>query len=140
MPQNLSVSQAAHLVGITRGILQKQIKSGKLSTFEGKVAISELLHLYPETKIVDNTMIERVERIKAKAVRRRVAVERETLDTQILATAINNLKTELTSVKSEYSDLVQTITQKLDIIANTDDANLRYSLIALQEWVRQFSA
>ncbi len=139
MPQHLSISQAARLVGITRSILQKHIKNGTLSTFEGKITVTELLHLYPDAQIVDNTVIERVERIKEKAVRRRVGVARATLDTEILATALTTVKKELTLVTSnvlQYQEVLQVLTEKLRMIEETDDAHLREHIVTLHNWLK----
>lgn len=47
MAKYLSVSRAARLVQVSRGILQQQIQNGKFTTFEGKIVVEDLLWVYP---------------------------------------------------------------------------------------------
>jgi len=49
MPRLITLSRAARLVGVKRGVLQKRIREGELRTFEGELLLSELLHAYPQT-------------------------------------------------------------------------------------------
>lgn len=68
MPQRMTLSRAARLVGVKRGTLQKQIRAGELPSFDGEIEIEGLLKLYPEAQLEDSSMIERVERIMDDAV------------------------------------------------------------------------
>lgn len=68
MTQLLSVSRAARLAGVTRSDLQKRIRRGEITTFEGEVAVSDLLRVYPEVTLEQSGDLERVERIKANAL------------------------------------------------------------------------
>ena len=72
MPQFLTLTRAARLVGITRGALQSRIKAGELATFEGMVSAEDLLRAYPETRLEDNSAFERLAQIKDSAFSRRV--------------------------------------------------------------------
>jgi CDP-4-dehydro-6-deoxyglucose reductase len=65
MSQLLSLTRAARLVGVTRGVLQRRIKKGELATFEGMVTLEELLRAYPEaqSRVVDDAVLERLEQI-----------------------------------------------------------------------------
>ena len=67
MSRFLSLSQAARLVGATRGTIQSHIRQGRLSTFEGQVELGELLKVYPDVSAEDSVMLERLDRIKAQA-------------------------------------------------------------------------
>ena len=70
MSQLLTLTRAARLVGITRGVLQRRIKRGELATFEGMVTLEELLRAYPEaeSRVADDAVLERLERIKDNAL------------------------------------------------------------------------
>jgi CDP-4-dehydro-6-deoxyglucose reductase len=68
MTQLLRLSRAARLAGVTRSELQKRIRRGELSTFEGEIAVSDLLRVYPEVTLEQSGDLERVERIKANAL------------------------------------------------------------------------
>ncbi len=63
MTQLITLSRAARLVGVTRTTLQQQIRDGELTTFEGQLDLSELLRVYPQTKVEDSAMIERADRL-----------------------------------------------------------------------------
>ena len=67
MAKRISLSRAARLVGVKRGVLQQQIRSGELQTFEGEIVLSDLLHAYPDAQIEDSSMLERVEQIIEQA-------------------------------------------------------------------------
>lgn len=67
MPQLLSLSRAARLADVTRGELQKRIRKERVKTFEGEIAIEDLLILYPEINLDEDPVLERVQRIKSEA-------------------------------------------------------------------------
>jgi CDP-4-dehydro-6-deoxyglucose reductase len=75
MDQLIDVNRAARLAGVTRVEIQRQIASGLLQTFEGRVKMSDLVGLYPEIDESRSYMLEVVSQIKedavGKAVRRR---------------------------------------------------------------------
>ena len=68
MPELLTLSRAARLAGVSRGELQKRIRRGELTTFEGEIAIGDLLRLYPEVSLHNDEALTRVERIKSEAL------------------------------------------------------------------------
>jgi len=72
MPRYLSLSRAARLVGVRRGALQARIRAGELDAFEGMVSEENLLRAYPEARLEDNAVLERLEAIKEAAFARRV--------------------------------------------------------------------
>ncbi len=67
MTELLSLSRAARLAGVTRAEIQKRIRHGEMQTFEGQVAISDLLRVYPSVSLEKSDDFERVEQIKANA-------------------------------------------------------------------------
>lgn len=70
MPELLSLSRAARLAEVTRAELQRRIRQGDIETFEGQVAVSDLLRVYPRVRLDRHKGFERVEAIKAAAVPR----------------------------------------------------------------------
>jgi len=64
----LSLSRAARLAGVTRADLQRRIRRGEIATFEGSVAVSDLLRAYPAVSLDSDSALERVERIKTDAL------------------------------------------------------------------------
>ena len=117
MPQLLSLSRAARLVGVTRSKIQKKIQNGELSTFEGKLQVTELLRAYPETQIDDTHMLERVKQIKAAATFTRPREHESALPTQdVLIARLIKLAKELVEVKSAFkrqNELLETTSNKL---------------------------
>lgn len=139
MSEYLTLSRAARLVGVTRGALQQQIRNGELTTFEGKILVTELLRLYPQTKMEDTTMLDRVEKIKAEATHTR-GREHETIilpTPEILTTRLTVLSQELSKTKTHldrYVKLVDTLMQELVDIQG-DMIHLPTKVRALHEWL-----
>lgn len=111
MARYISLSKAARLVGVKRGTLQKRIRAGELSTFEGELDVDELLRVYPETEMEDNTMIERVERFMEEAFAKAMRHEAEALDLHTLAKRVSLLGQELAAAKSEISRYTELLDQ-----------------------------
>lgn len=116
MARYITLSKAARLVGVKRGTLQKRIRAGELSTFEGELDVDELLRAYPETQMEDNTMIERVERFMEQAFAKAMRNETEALDLHTLAKRVSLLGQELAAARAEinrYADLMNHIKQQV---------------------------
>ncbi|HEY9149689.1 MAG TPA: 2Fe-2S iron-sulfur cluster-binding protein [Gammaproteobacteria bacterium] len=114
MARYITLSKAARLVGVKRGTLQKRIRAGELSTFEGELDVEELLRAYPGTQMEDNTMIERVERFMEEAFAKAMRHESEALDVHTLARRVSLLGQELAAAKTEihrYNHLMEQIKQ-----------------------------
>lgn len=94
MPEWVTLTRAARLVGVSRGMLQKRIQEGALETFEGKVTTSDLVRAYPQVHLEDNSGLERLSRIKDDAFARRVR-ERILPDPEILVARLHALSHEL---------------------------------------------
>ncbi len=138
MAQLLPVSRAARLVGVTRGALQRRIRDNELETFEGQVRVSDLLRVFPEARLEDDSALERVNRIKSAAAPRRDE-ERELPPAKVLASRLTSLSRELTEAKAalaDYSELAVTLAQRLGALASTPGAGLRDDMVALSEWLR----
>ncbi|OQW93646.1 MAG: hypothetical protein BWK79_10060 [Beggiatoa sp. IS2] len=139
MPQLLNVSRAARLAGVTRSALQKKIRNGELPTFEGQVRMTDLLRAYPQTQMEDNTMLERVERIKAQAtpsMREKLALP----SPEVLTSRLIALSHELIEAKSElnhYEEFFKVLSQKLQEVTQGTDSHLREDLQSLSVWLSQ---
>lgn len=104
MPRYLTLSRAARLVGVRRGALQSRIRNGELAAFEGMVAEDELLRAYPEARLEDGTVLERLEAIKEAAFSRRVR-ERVLPGAEVLMARLAELE--------HYRDIVQALQVRL---------------------------
>ena len=83
MPQLLTVSRAAHLIGVSRASLQKRIREGELTSFDGLVSVEDLLPVWPELQLEESGAFEKVTGIRedafAKRLRERVLPSQEVL-------------------------------------------------------------
>ncbi len=70
MPRYVSLSRAARLVGLSRGELQKLIHDNQLQSFEGQVSLDDIEKLFPEAELQRDQIIEDMEAIIEKAMKR----------------------------------------------------------------------
>jgi CDP-4-dehydro-6-deoxyglucose reductase len=104
MPRYLTLTRAARLVGVRRGALQSKIRSGELAAFEGRVSEEDLLRAYPQARLEDNAVLERLEAIKEAAFARRVR-ERVLPSAEVLMARLAELE--------QYRAIVQEIQARL---------------------------
>jgi CDP-4-dehydro-6-deoxyglucose reductase len=64
----IPLSRLARLVGQPRSQLQRMAQQGEMATFDGHVALEEVLRLFPDVRMEDDAEIRRVEAIKDAAV------------------------------------------------------------------------
>lgn len=110
MARLITLSRAARLVGVKRATLQNQIRAGELTTFEGQLDLSELLRVYPQTQVEDNSMLEHTDRIIERALSRVVRDQDQLPDAEVLATRVAALSHELGTTHSRirrYDILMQ---------------------------------
>jgi CDP-4-dehydro-6-deoxyglucose reductase len=163
MSQLLTLSRAARLVGSTRGVLQKMIRDGELSTFEGMVTPQELLRVFPQARLEDDSALERLERLKEAAFASRLR-ERILPDPEVLAERLVDIGQELADTRAgleRYRSLVSALDERLgeleraagnaklahelrawllrELSGTTDDSGER-SLIAMHNFLRVMSA
>jgi CDP-4-dehydro-6-deoxyglucose reductase len=98
MGHTLSLSRAARLAGVSRGVLQRQIREGLLPCSEGQVESADLARLYPSLDFEASGAFERVARIKEAAFGRRVQ-ERTLPSQEVLAQRLYEHSRELTDAR-----------------------------------------
>lgn len=138
MAQLLTLSRAARLVGVTRGALQKKIKDGDLPTFEGMVDASDLLRLYPQARLEDNTVLERFAQIKDLAFSRRLR-ERILPDAEVLAVRLSDLGRELAEARTRidrYRNTLGEFETRLAALTAGTTGESRRALAGLQDWLQ----
>ena len=140
MSRHITLSRAARLVGVKRGVLQKKIQAGELRTFEGELLLSDLLHAYPQTSIEDTSMLERVELIMEQAVNKVIRPAEESLDTNTLAARILVLGQELGEARQHarrYIALADDLKQRFDALSTSDEKTQAQAFSTLKEWFLQ---
>ncbi len=136
MPELLPLSRAARLVGVTRGVIQQKIKAGELPTFEGMVAAEDLLRVFPDVSLEDNTVLERITRIKETAFARRVR-ERVLPDAEVLAARLAELSRRYAQARAQvglYKQLVRDLDRRLGELARAGGGAGRQAAM-LRAWL-----
>jgi CDP-4-dehydro-6-deoxyglucose reductase len=137
MTQLLSLSRAARLAGVTRAELQQRIRRGEIQTFEGEVALSDLLRSYPSVSLEKTGMLEQVERIKADAVPRSASGDTVLPSAQVLVSRIKALSEALikkVALVDAQDDLLNGLRQRLETMARADTSP---DAAALLGWLDQ---
>jgi len=132
MQQLLSIFRAARLVGVSRGSLQKRIHDGELPTFEGMIKATDLLRLYPDTELGQDTEYERVQHIKATAYAKRVR-ERLMPNAEAMLARVNLLAEELAAGRLRlvhYQDVINRLLDRLTVMADNDHGHKAFRDLA----------
>ena len=122
MTRLLSVSRAARLVGITRGALQKRLRQGDLHSFEGEVSLDELAKVFPDIKLEDTSMLEKMDRFIENALQRarfKKLSELTLPDSETLIARVRSLSREIISLQhnaSIYQDAFEKLSQQIQAI------------------------
>ncbi len=139
MTRLLSVSKAARLAGVSRSTIQREIRNGKLATFEGKVSIADLKVIYPTIELEDAAVLERMARIQQNAISK--LKNAPISEQRVLAEDVERLRLELDDAYAtidKYRRLVLTLKQRLIDIQQADDCTRQQRLVlqALVTWLR----
>jgi len=138
MPRNLSLSQAARLIGVSRKEIQQKIQQNKLVVMEGTVNLDDLKKAYPDSEYEDNTMVEKMQTIMADAVHKMADAEREGAQIDALSKRAFMLNQELSQQKAKaefYEELINRLKHKfIDISTQQVD---KTQIIALQKWLNE---
>lgn len=122
MSQWLTVWRAAHLIGVSRGTLQKRIQQGELPISDGLVSTTELLRLYPDAQLEPDSGASRhVAQIKEQSFARRV-LERVLPSQEVLAQRLFRQSQELADLRrhlQRYHALVLELRDTARDIAQT---------------------
>jgi len=124
MDRHLSLSQAARLIGVKRGDIQKKIQENKLVVMEGTVELSDLKKAFPEAAYEDNSMLEKMEKFMQDAVHKMAQSEREGAHIDALSRRIMKVNNELAAERSraqQMEELIDGMKQKfIDLSLNLD--------------------
>jgi CDP-4-dehydro-6-deoxyglucose reductase len=115
MSQLLTLSRAAHLLGVTRAALQKRIREGELQAFDGMVSTDDLLQLFPEIKLEDFGAFEKMVGIRDDAFAKRLR-ERVLPTQEVLAQRLFEQGQELAELRrhlGRYHRLVESLRDRL---------------------------
>ena len=128
MAKRISLSRAARLVGVKRGTLQQKIRAGELATFEGEIVLSDLLQAYPDARVEDSSMLERVEQIIEQATFINPQRLAQKPDNVALTARIMSLGRELERTRRRldgYRRLAADTAQRVDALQSSAAAELK---------------
>ncbi|MCP3851743.1 MAG: 2Fe-2S iron-sulfur cluster binding domain-containing protein [Gammaproteobacteria bacterium] len=109
MDRHLSLSQAARLIGVKRGDIQKKIQENKLKVMEGTVILSDLKLAFPDATYEDNTMVEKMEKFMQDAVHKMAQSERDGAQVDGLARRLVKVNKELADERSRSAHLEELV-------------------------------
>jgi len=138
MIQLLSLSRAARLAGVTRSELQKRIRHGELTTFEGEISATDLLRIYPEVNLEHSGDLERVERIKATALPKSHQGEGILPSAQVLIARLKSLSQVLVQKAAALETAEAMLTEldtRLAAMAESADPNTAVCTREIQAWL-----
>lgn len=98
MSRALTVSRAAQLVGASRAVLQRMIRTGELPSSDGLIDADDLLRAFPDVNFEDAGAFEKVARIREESFGRRVR-ERILPSPEILSQRLFAQSQELAEVR-----------------------------------------
>lgn len=128
MDRDLSLSQAARMVGVPRKLLQQQIQAGELATFEGHLRLSELIKLYPDTTPENSGMVEKTRRIQIAATRKPPGDAKRSPDQ--MAAQVQRLKIEISMLQDQLCSYEQLSDEMADrLVALQESCDKRQSVI-----------
>ena len=140
MPQLLSLSRAARLAGVSRGQLQKQIREQGIETFEGEIAVSDLVRAYPDLDIEHDPVLERLERIKASTRPKSRYTDHWIPEPEVLMARLQDFKQVLARTKATLNgmeELLTEVTGQLQSMSDREDEQLRNDIRRLAERLQQ---
>ena len=116
MSQWLTISRAAHLLGISRVALQKRIRDGELPSFDGMVTVDDVQRAWPQLDLDESGSFEKTRAIRedafARRLRERVLPTQETLAQRIFVQGQE--LAELQRTLTRYHRLFETLRARLD--------------------------
>ncbi len=139
MNELLSLTRAARLVGETRVALQKKIKSGEMTAFDGMVTVESLLSCYPDAQLEDDVEFRRISQIKERAFGKRI-FEYVLPDAEVLAARIAELSKTLTNSQEQvkqFNVLLDKLWNKFGEMKSQSNDEVRTAMENLKAWIRQ---
>jgi len=122
MSQLVTLSRAAHLVGVSRAVLQRMVRGGELNAFDGLIPLEDLLRRFPDARIENSGAFEKIARIKEEAFGRRVR-ERTLPSQEILAQRLFVQSQELADLRRHLERYHALVASTLSRLAELEAAH-----------------
>ncbi len=133
----ITVSKAAHMLGISRRDLQKLVHDGVLISMDGKVQLEALRARYPQLSMTDGSMNERVKMIQSSAFGRRV---RQTItpETDEIEKQLKRRTIDLSVAKArakKYQEILHELTSFLGQIQLDANDEQKKIILEINHWL-----
>ena len=115
----VTLSRAARLIGVPRGVLQRDVADGRLESNDGLVSLDGLAKLYPDWRPDDSGAFERTAKLRDEAFGRRVQ-ERVLPPQEVLAQRMFAQSRELADARrhlARYHELVVDLRGRIEALA-----------------------
>lgn len=139
MTQRVGVAIAARMLGVPRNTLQRLIRDGKLTCFEGLVDVAELNSRYPGLIREEPLIVEQVRTLRESAFGRRVR-DVAAPDATDLEVQVRRLTSELDIEKhaaKRYRGILDDLVRKLGHLQAGVDEGHRLLAEELCRWLRE---
>ena len=137
MAKFVSVAKAAQLLGVSRASMQQLIRSGELTTFEGKVEIEQLRENFPALAFNESPVVERARIIRDTAYGERL--QKLTIpSTEALEAKIKRISVDLNVERAkarDYLAIIHGLLEKLSDMQQHGDENQRQTIHELNIWL-----
>ena len=140
MSQLLSLSRAARLAGVSRGELQATVRERGIQTFEGEIAVEDLLTAYPTIDMEHDPVLERLASIKAAAKPKSRYSDHWLPEPEVLMARLEEFQHVLTRTKATLNrmeQLLMEVTESLEAVVEADDPRVRETAVTLSRRLRQ---
>ncbi len=115
----VTLSRAARLIGVPRGVLQRDVADGRLESNDGLVSLDGLAKLYPDWRPDDSGAFERTAKLREEAFGRRVQ-ERVLPPQEVLAQRMFAQSRDLADARrhlARYHELVVGLRGRIEALA-----------------------
>ncbi|MEJ2321804.1 MAG: 2Fe-2S iron-sulfur cluster-binding protein [Gammaproteobacteria bacterium] len=122
MPQPLSLARAAKLAGVKRSELQEKLRESDLDIFEGKIAVGDLLTLYPDLDLDKDPVFERIQRFRQEARPKREYSDGWIPEPEVLLARLKEMQQVLVRTKAllnRNEEAFEELTNRLQALRDT---------------------
>lgn len=137
MTRYVGVAKAAKMLGVSRTALQKLIRSGELTTFEGQVDLENLRQRFPALAVNESAVLERTQIIRDNAYAKRLEQALRP-DKDSLMSQIRRLKVEISVYKNKeksYRLLFEDLLKQIDELQHKEQHAHQQLLDELNHWL-----
>ena len=142
MPQPLSLARAAKLAGVKRSELQEKLRESGLDIFEGKIAIGDLLTLYPHLDLDKDPVFERIQRFKNEARPKREYSDGWVPEPEVLLARLKEMQQVLVRTKAllnRNEEAFEEITHRFKTLHDaTQDPEAKSQCVQALQWLDRF--